>query len=95
MPKLLNGRSLMQPFLPGSPGGRGQNGHGASKRVADDRWATAFPECKHNDNLGGEEKPWSYEEYLKKKALQSQCPPAEQQLSESPLVKADAEILNA
>ena len=51
---LVNSRSLIQPFLPGSPGGTAHRGtgnclgDGAAKRVPDENWKQAFPDCKHN-----------------------------------------------
>lgn len=64
MSKLVNDRSLMQPFLPGTPGGRGRGGHGESKRVSDDNWKNAFPDCQHNETLGSGPAGWSYDAYM-------------------------------
>jgi hypothetical protein len=45
---LVKPTSMMQPFLPGSPGGRGKSGDGEAKQIEDWRWKQAFPDCKHN-----------------------------------------------
>jgi hypothetical protein len=50
---LVTQRSLMQPFLVGSPVGRGKQGNGEAVRLDDDRWRAAFPDCVHNGKLGG------------------------------------------
>jgi len=71
---LINDNSLMQPFFPGTPRGRGKNGEeGKMTRPSDANWREAFPNCKFNRNLpGGEDgveevKPLTYQEYLKRK----------------------------
>lgn len=48
---LVNRKSLIQPFFPGSPAGWKHNGDGPAKRVSDERWRLAFPNCKFNKLL--------------------------------------------
>jgi hypothetical protein len=65
---LVNDRSLMQPFLPGSPVGRGSHGDGEAQPITNERWAQAFPDCPYNKNLTDSTLPqWSYEDYVKSK----------------------------
>lgn len=50
---LVHEGSLMQPFLPGSPTGRGGALDGDHPRITDERWEKAFPNCKWNKYLAG------------------------------------------